>query len=152
MNVTVFIWFCLWMYGIEIKLFPFLWFGLSRPVYFQALGIECTLLKAPFMLLLPDFMLFGGGVSGFGVPTIDLCDKFCHFSVKTAADLRLWKTCFGWLPLMQDPFNINLTRALTWALTRMWLFSLATAFSNCMSSVVVEFLCKFSTMSSKWNR
>ena len=62
-----------------------------------------------FTLDLPDFTLFSGRVSNFGLCTIDLCDKSCRFS---AAEWRIWKTCFGWLPHLQDPINIKLTRIL----------------------------------------
>ena len=59
-----------------------------------------------------------------------------------ATEWRIWKTHFGWLPVMQDPINFTLTRTLA----RTWVFCLATAFSV----VEVPFMCEFSTMSSKW--
>ena len=72
-------------------------------------GCKVYALEALFMLELSDFTLFGGTVSNFGLCTIDLCDKSYRLS---AADWYIWKTCFGWLPHMQDPINIKLTRIL----------------------------------------
>ena len=90
-----------------------------RPVYFYTLGVK-------FMLWRP-FLRFYAWATSFcafwrqspsGLSTIDLCDKSYQLAAKMAASWRIWKTHFGWLPLMQDPINIKLTRTLV----RTWIF------------------------------
>ena len=78
--------------------------------------------------------------------TLGYLRSICVISIsaKTATKWRIWKTRFGWLPIMQDPINFKLTRTLA----RTWIFSLATAFSV----VEVPLFCGFSTMSSKRKR
>ena len=99
-------------------------------------------LKALFTLLRlsSQILRFSTAVSDFRLPTIDLCEKFiCEDDDR----VTIWKTRFGWLPVLQDPINFKLTKTLA----GMWIFSLATAFSV----VEVPSLCEFSTMSSKRN-
>ena len=106
-------------------------------------GRKVYALKALFTLLRLSCQIlrFWAAVSDFGLTTIDLCDKSYRLSTKTATEWCTWKTRFGWLPVMQDPINIKLTRTFA----RTWIFSLATTFSDCTSS-------EFWTMSSKRNR
>ena len=100
-------------------------------------------LKALFTLLRSSCQIlrFLAAVSNFRLPTINMCKSL---SAKPATEWRVWKTRFGWLPVMQDPINFKFTRTLA----RIWIFSLATAFSV----VDVPSLCEFSMMSSKRNR
>ena len=117
--------------------------GYNRPVYFYAFGVKCTLWR-PFL----RFYSLAARFYAFWrqSPTLGYLRSICvkSLSAKPATEWRIWKTRFGWLPVMQDPINFKFTRTLA----RTWIFSLATA-----SSVVdVPSLCEFSTMSSKRNR
>ena len=118
-----------------------------RPVYFYALGVKCTLWR-PFL----RFYAWGARFYAFWrqSSTIDLCDKSYRLSSKTAAEWRIYERCVlvGCL-LCEDPINVKLTRTLA----RTWIFSLATTFGECPSSVVEKSsLCDSSTMSIKRNR
>ena len=98
-------------------------------------------LKALFTLLRLSCQIlrFSAAVFDFGLPTIDLCDKFICEDSDRVTHINDWlAACYA------RPNQLNLTRTLA----RTWIFSLATAFSM----VEVPFLCEFSTMSSKWNR
>ena len=109
-------------------------FVYSRPVYFYTFGIKFMLWRPSlrFYAWAARCYTFGGRVSDFGLTTIDLCDKSYQLSAKPVTQWRIWKTRFGWLPLMQGPINVKLTRTFA----RMWIFSLATAFSECTRSMV----------------
>ena len=119
--------------------FFFFFFFFSKPVYFYAFGVKCTLWR-PLLRLSCQILRCLAAISDFRLSTIDLCKKFI---CEDGDRVMHMKNAFGWLPVMQDPINFKLTRTLA----QTWIFSLASAFSV----VDVPFLCEFSTMSSKRN-